>query len=775
MGRATGQALAAGGLLNPGFEEYDTAGRALHWSPLGPESAPRTSSSGARAHSGERALCIDDDAATSVGARSTRVDVAEGTVYEAEVQLLIESGRFAIYLEFWNTAGKRVASHFRESTYGDDWHRLTVRATAPADAVHATVLLYSATSNRGVAYFDDVALATIVPAPVEQFGPAAHTAAVRGVTLLGDRLFVSSASTVDGNLRLAEVDPWAREVVATVDLDLGGAAGACLASDDSHVYLGVAGSTHLWRYDPEAREATAWAQLSETSLTIKDLQVVDDHVLVSSYPDGMVRRVRLRDARVSVYGRVSDSLSASAVAGDARYVYGASGAPGTVLRWRNDGSEPVDLSRRLSDSTLGVRCLVGSGDRVVVATTGQVTTMRPDGTGRVVHPLPDGDRVVDRLTVAPDGSVHALAGPTGNLYRVDDEALVPLGRPHAAPLHVGLEAAPAGGLVGVSATGDVWTWDEEAGTSMFRLIETDFACPDAARSMWLDPARQRLWVAGDHSMTVHDTASGHRETFHAPGRARALVGASDGTAYAAMDSGGIVAFHPAQDDPSEIGRLDPGSVPLDMHYDGARSQLLVAVGSPDDESAGALTFIDLATGHFDTQRDVLPNQSITGIAVSGSTAYVVGDVRGGSPGSDGQAAEVGAVDLHSRTLLWRAVLDPALRAYQAVIIEGGLLYLMGRRPNGHWFSYDLTRREIVQSGYLGGYGAFGQSRGHVFSWTRWDGEIRELPSAESTREQVLHAAVPMGWANDPKFCFTPNGKDIWGLHGTNLARFPLIS
>lgn len=118
----------------------------------------------------------------------------------------MEAGRAWVYLEFWNEAGSRISSSFHETRLPGFWHAVMLSGEAPEGATHATLLLYSPQSNRGTAWFDDAAIEQVHTLPVEQFGTAAFTAAIRGGSLLGDRLFVTSRHAVDGRLRLAEGD-----------------------------------------------------------------------------------------------------------------------------------------------------------------------------------------------------------------------------------------------------------------------------------------------------------------------------------------------------------------------------------------------------------------------------------------------------------------------------------------------------------------------------------------------------------------------------------------
>ncbi|WP_406385714.1 hypothetical protein [Streptomyces sp. NBC_01618] len=167
-------------------------------------------------------------------------------------------------------------------------------------------------------------------------------------------------------------------------------------------------------------------------------------------------------------------------------------------------------------------------------------------------------------------------------------------------------------------------------------------------------------------------------------------------------------------------------------------------------------------------------QSVMDVAVSGTTAYLAGDTYGEvTPGPLRPTAQVAALDIVTRRLLWREEIKPDWASYESVHVVGNLLYAMARRPRGAWFAYDLTTRGIVMEGDLGGYGQFNGVDGRVFSWVHWTNDISELPTAVGGSTSTVYDNVPRGWYNNPMFNFTRSGRSTWGMRGTDLALFPL--
>src|SRR5690625_2852558 len=169
-------AHAASELPNPGFEEL-TDGWPVHWREFNTASRTNSSIVTDPVHGGSNALRIDDNTTTGIGVRSAQVPAQAGTFYEGSIFALVESGNFVVYLEFWNAAGTRIATATRNFGVVGDWQQIRIREQAPTGTVGATILPYSAQSNRGSAVFDDAAITAVELSEPRLFGTAATTAA----------------------------------------------------------------------------------------------------------------------------------------------------------------------------------------------------------------------------------------------------------------------------------------------------------------------------------------------------------------------------------------------------------------------------------------------------------------------------------------------------------------------------------------------------------------------------------------------------------------------
>lgn len=768
-------AQAASVLPNPGFEAV-TDGWPDHWRAFNATSSLKASIVTDRVHGGTNALRISDDTATGIGVRSAQVPAEAGGWYQGSIFAFVESGSFVMYLEFWNASGTRIATATKNFGAVADWQEIRVRAQAPAGTVAATILPYSAQSNRGSATFDDAAINAVELTEPQLFGTAATTAAVRGGIRLGDTVFFTSRHPVEqGACRLGAVNFRTGELEYTVDLDLGnGSAGLNLETDGTHLYIGSAGSRYVWRYLPGSDSAEPLVDLG-TGRWVYSMSINDDHLYLGTYNDGTVRRARLSDGVIDVvYGRVSTSMYATGVAADDNYVYGGSSAPGRLLRWPKEGGDPVDLSGYLSDSPVGILDMVVTDGKIYVASGRQLISMNIDGSDRVSRDILPEDRYVDQIAVAPDGSIYAMARLTTNVYRVTDSELVKVAQPLDYVENQYLGVAEDGTIVGVTGLGHVWWVPPGGEATVFDAAQTEFGYPDEPQSMLLHTDGS-LWVGGHFAMTVRDVKRGRVNRFLINGEPKAMVEGPDGTVYAAMyPSAQILAIHPRTHEVSLLGSIRGQMRTMDMNIDWKRKVLMVATGPSSGRYDGAVTFIDLKTGEFETRQDILPNHRVHGIAHNHRIAIIVGDTVGeGNSQPLLPVAEVAAVDLDSREVLWRRVLKEGWLSYEDVVLDGTIAYFMGRRPNGGWFAYDLATETIVRQGNLGGYGSFGYDKGRVFAWVHFALEMSELPSRVNPDGELLYSPVPNGWYNNPLFNITPDGEHTWGMWGSQLALFDL--
>ncbi len=612
------------------------------------------------------------------------------------------------------------------------------------------------------------------------YGPAILTAAMRGATRVGSKIYQTTRFLVDNeHLRIVEADLDSGEVTWVGDVDVpgsaSGAGGLMMASDGTHAYVGMAGNGSIFRLDPQTHSFEAWAEVGPAGAWWYDMAVSGEWLYLSSYPDCTVRRVHLTSTEVQTYGMVSESMYANSLAVDAEHVYGGANAPGGIREWVLDatGTDGRDVTDFLGeDRTIPIKMVISEG--VLYVGTGKfVVSFDPsDGSQQVARPLLDEkDRYIDFMCVASDSTVYAIARTSGNIYRCDAEELVKVGQAleDDGQNNFLAEYQPSV-LCGTGDSGRFWTMALGEEPVIHDIVD-DAGYPDRAQDL-IRHSSGTIWVAGHGATEVHDLAAGTSVRVDNFGEIKALQEVGDGVVYGAVYPGcTITRFDPETIEHTDVAVLEGQYRPSLMEWDQSRNQLVVVSGPHIGGNQGAVSFVDLSDHSVEIRTDYLPDQSVRGLHVVGDIAYVAGDTygEGADPVVDGPA-QIAAIDLTTRELLWRAAPRDDVASYERIAWRGGKLYLMTRRPNGDLSSYDPETGEVTLVGQLGGYGGMAVTGRRLMTWVHWKLEISHVTVADEIRP--LHSDIVNGWYNNPRFAFDPERDGTWGMYGYDLAWFP---
>lgn len=148
-------------LVNGDFEEELLGGLIPGWpSPFGYTIlGDDVATSQVRAYSGNRSLRVEARGNNSPGVRSQKIPAKPGKTYYADTMIWDEesvSGK--LYLEFWNSNGKRTVFISDPAEKKKEWQHIWVDTIAPPDTTHVSILLYVYPRPSGVSYFDDTRL-----------------------------------------------------------------------------------------------------------------------------------------------------------------------------------------------------------------------------------------------------------------------------------------------------------------------------------------------------------------------------------------------------------------------------------------------------------------------------------------------------------------------------------------------------------------------------------------------------------------------------------------
>lgn len=394
-----------------------------------------------------------------------------------------------------------------------------------------------------------------------------------------------------------------------------------------------------------------------------------------------------------------------------------------------------------------------------VASGRDIVSMRPDGSQRVVRPIPVEDRYVDKMTVTPDGRVLALARLTSNYYEVTADGLELLGTPWQDVENQGFFAIGDQTLVGVTGVGHVWSSPIGGEATVTATAPTDFGYPEFVQSL-LAHTEDSVWAAGHFSMTVHhpkprNNGQGNRhqspsttpsEWFEVGGEPKSMAETADGTVVIGLyPSTKVVAITPGSLEQRLLGTIANDQMrPLSMAYDAARGDVLVATTAKQLLYTGAVTFVNPQSGAFEVRDDFLPEQNLRNIVVDGDFAYIAGDTFAEATSERLlETASIAEIDLTTRTV--SRLFEPRdWDSYETITVSDGILYAVGRRPNGAWFAFDLATETVIAEGDGGGYGGLGAHLGNVYLHNLWGSSIQQLSLEGGGSDTVLYDDLPDG-------------------------------
>jgi len=168
--------------------------------------------SSTRVKFGSYAHQIADSSGTqSYGLQTVRMSASPDKAYVASTWVYVESGRFDLYLEFYNalSGGTRLAVGVKSSATTGQWEYLDLTMIAPTGAVALDLLVYSSTANTGTGYFDgaELRLRRSTWAISTHDGEPGLPAGLPGWQIVFDRAAELGASHVRTDLRWNEFKP----------------------------------------------------------------------------------------------------------------------------------------------------------------------------------------------------------------------------------------------------------------------------------------------------------------------------------------------------------------------------------------------------------------------------------------------------------------------------------------------------------------------------------------------------------------------------------------
>ncbi|MFB6295721.1 MAG: hypothetical protein ABEH66_02645, partial [Halobacteriales archaeon] len=258
-----------------------------------------------------------------------------------------------------------------------------------------------------------------------------------------------------------------------------------------------------------------------------------------------------------------------------------------------------------------------------------------------------------------------------------------------------------GGLLGLGSGGysEVWTLDPATGETT-RTSLGDVGLPRGAGNVQsLLAAGGDVYAGGSMVTGVHHVDAGEFEQFLTAGEPK-VMRFVDGRVYQAVYPGaGIVEYDPGTGERRDLAWIgEQQNRPRSMHYHEPTGYLLVGTRPDKGYIGGAITAYDLDGDELvSVDRDVVPDQSVTGLASIGGTVFLGTEIYGGAgtePVAD--SARVAAWDPRERTVCWETTPYDDAHTIRGLTVLDGLVY--GHASGGRLFGIDPGTREVVVEG-----------------------------------------------------------------------------
>ncbi|WP_158301947.1 carbohydrate binding domain-containing protein [Paenibacillus mesophilus] len=141
---------------------------------------------------GNLSLQITDTSTTeAIAAESEKIRITGGQIYRTQLKMFITSGTYSVYIRYYDEYGKvfpQTTNYKVFNSPANEWTTATVDVTAPSNAKTAAVMIASGAASVGTAYFDDVSFSLNQPLKIsiseaQDLGEPVQTAMASGAAI----------------------------------------------------------------------------------------------------------------------------------------------------------------------------------------------------------------------------------------------------------------------------------------------------------------------------------------------------------------------------------------------------------------------------------------------------------------------------------------------------------------------------------------------------------------------------------------------------------------
>ncbi|MBD2862531.1 PQQ-like beta-propeller repeat protein [Paenibacillus oceani] len=331
-GLASSPAIA---IVNAGFEQQAPGGVIPGWRQTygnGVAAATYGITSTSK-YSGSFSLHLDDLSPTAaLGVESDKFAIVPGTAYSASAMFQVERGALSIYLQFFNEAGTRVANTSAGvDLSAGEWVKGGVSGIAPADAVTASVLLYSSTTGQGAGHIDDVKVEVNPIGTFESLGQPIMNFINQDAAIgreQGKDVAYTVVKGANDSTVFAVVDLLSADVIKTIPMPGVTGAWGVKAASDGKIYAGTHYDGHLYQYTPGSDSIVDLGRLGAETHIWALVAGADGKIYAGTYPNAHVFEYDPATNQVNDLGRVHPTekyVRSIAYDGDNNVVYAGVG------------------------------------------------------------------------------------------------------------------------------------------------------------------------------------------------------------------------------------------------------------------------------------------------------------------------------------------------------------------------------------------------------------------------------------------------------------------
>jgi hypothetical protein len=371
------------------------------------------------------AKLVDTSDTSPIGLESTKISATAGTTYVAFANVYVLSGSADLYVRFYNSTDVYLGGAYQSVSSLNQWATLQTTATAPANTAKVSVLLYSAKTTVGTAYWDNVLISTSFTSLGVQTYDSSPNGTTFGIGSNQDKIYSVIAGS-SGNMPKMQIIDVDTEAVTTSitfpsNSTLKGAWAGATATD-GNVYFGTYENARLYKHTPGT------STLTDLGMPISGVSVIfsmaagdngkvyggtyDDAVLFKYQPSPGFAQI---DTRPFAAGK--EYIRALAYDTDHDVIYAGLGTNAAVYRFDIVTQEKTNiLPAGYEDITGMPGSLDYSGGRLFVGLGSTKLVLN-------VQENPDGS--LNSVTVDSTFSTSSLASPArnGKVYHTFENVL----------------------------------------------------------------------------------------------------------------------------------------------------------------------------------------------------------------------------------------------------------------------------------------------------------------------------------------------------------------